>query len=562
MDNQKESCVIVPRVSTKDQEETGYSLGAQKKLLIEYGIRCNFKIAKIFSISETASKHYQRKIFNEMLKYLKDHNIQHLLVEKVDRLTRNMKDAVIINDWLEADKDRKVHFVKQSLILHRDAKSDEKFRWDIEMVLAKKYTSNLSEEVKKGQMEKIAQGWLPTKPADGYKTIGDKGHKIHVIDDNKAPLVKKIFNLYSTGTISIERLADKMYTLGLRKRSGLKMRTGEVHRLLQKKFYYGVIEWKGKIYPGKHEPLINKELFDKVQQVRIREEAPKYSNLKKDMLYRGIFKCASCGGVITWELHDKRKNVYTYGHCNHYRKCQKRTYIKEPEVSRQITTLFSKLEVKNQRLAEWIKKSLKENHQEEIVYRTNTRNELNNRLNTLDHRLSNLYDDKMDEKISVGFYDKKFEQYSQEKKDLMENLQKLSNETLRYYEVGINIYELSQNAEKLYQEADKEKKRRLLKLVFDELKLDETKVIYKYSRPFEILSQVIAKTNRSKMVKNEKISFMILEHPDFRLDLTKNRAINPVPHIKLRVIDEMRTYFIYVNYNFSVPKVNENSFIC
>ncbi|MFA5360050.1 MAG: recombinase family protein, partial [Patescibacteria group bacterium] len=288
MDNQKETCVILARVSTKEQEETGYSLEAQEKLLIEYGNRCNFHVAKIFSISETASKHHQRKIFHEMLKYLKDNNIQHLLVEKVDRLTRNLKDAVIINDWLEQNKDRKLHFVKQNLVIHKDSKSDERFRWDIEIVLAKKYTANLSEEVKKGQMEKIAQGQLPTKSPDGYKTIGDKGHKIHVIDDNTAPLVRKMFEFYATGTISLERLADKMYDLGLRKRSGLKMELGKVHQSLQDPFYYGMLKWNKKIYPGKQEPLITKELYDKVQEVRTRKEAPTYQT-HADMLFRKIF---------------------------------------------------------------------------------------------------------------------------------------------------------------------------------------------------------------------------------------------------------------------------------
>lgn len=540
MENKKETSVILARVSTKEQEETGYSLEAQEKLLTGYAERNDFNIARVFLISESASGRYQRKIFYEMLKYLKDKHIQHLLVEKVDRLTRNLKDAVIINNWIEENEDRKLHFVKQNLIIHKYAKSDEKFRWDIEIVLAKKYTTNLSEEVKKGQKEKIAQGWLPTKPPLGYKTIGEKGHKIHVIDDDKAPLIKKMFNLYATGTISLSRLADKMYDLGLRKSSGKKVGMGEIHILLQNPFYFGMICWNDEIYPGKQEPLINKEIFDKVQDIRIRKEAPKYSSLKKNLLYRGIFKCETCKGVITWEKQIRLKKFHIYGHCNHYQKCKKRTYVKEDDISQQINGLFTNLEVKNQRLADWIQKSLKENHKEEIEYRTNSRNELNNRLKNIDQHISMLYDDRLDKRIATDFYDNKFEQYKQEKKNIMEGLEKLSNEALRYYEVGVNIYELSQNAQKLYEQADIDKKRRLLKLVFDELLLDESKVIHKYSKPFEILSQATSITNRSKMAKNEKIDFQILEHSDFRLDLKKNRDLNPVHLAKLPGSDSNR----------------------
>jgi len=129
-----------------------------------------------------------------MITYLNKNKIPNLLCEKVDRLSRNLKEAVIANDWVEEDLERQIHFVKQNLVVHKNAKSDEKFRWDIEIILAKKYISNLSEEVKKGQKEKLAQGWLPTKPPLGYNTTGDKGHKIHILDQEKAPFIRKMLN--------------------------------------------------------------------------------------------------------------------------------------------------------------------------------------------------------------------------------------------------------------------------------------------------------------------------------------------------------------------------------
>ncbi|MEK6839785.1 MAG: recombinase family protein, partial [Nanoarchaeota archaeon] len=132
---------------------------------------------------------------------LRRNKVNHLLCEKVDRLTRNFKEAVEVNDWAGEDDLRCIHFAKQNLIIHKNAKSDEKFRWDIEIVLAKKYISNLSEEVKKGQVEKLAQGWLPTKPPLGYKTIGEKGHKIHVIDGEIALFIRKMFEWYATGQL-------------------------------------------------------------------------------------------------------------------------------------------------------------------------------------------------------------------------------------------------------------------------------------------------------------------------------------------------------------------------
>ena len=94
--------VILARVSSKEQDETGYSLPSQEKLLNEYGQSKNLLPAKNFSISESASGQKQRATFNEMMAYVTKHDIKNIICEKVDRLTRNFRDAVAINDWIEA----------------------------------------------------------------------------------------------------------------------------------------------------------------------------------------------------------------------------------------------------------------------------------------------------------------------------------------------------------------------------------------------------------------------------------------------------------------------------
>jgi hypothetical protein len=62
-------------------------------------------------------------------------------------------------------------------------------------------------------MEKINQGWLPRVPPLGYKLVGSEGHKIPVIDEGKAPLIKRMFELYATGNYSLEKLVEVMRKL-------------------------------------------------------------------------------------------------------------------------------------------------------------------------------------------------------------------------------------------------------------------------------------------------------------------------------------------------------------
>ena len=101
MSNNK--AVMLARVSTKEQEEDGYSLPAQEKLMKDYASREKIRINKTFNIAESASKIKQRYIFREMMKYVGDNDIKILIVEKVDRLTRSFQDMVMIDDWLEED---------------------------------------------------------------------------------------------------------------------------------------------------------------------------------------------------------------------------------------------------------------------------------------------------------------------------------------------------------------------------------------------------------------------------------------------------------------------------
>jgi|SRR3990167_4176959 len=96
-----ELAVLWARVSTKEQSEEGYSLDAQVKMLREYASKDNIRILKEFIIPESASGKQERKKFQEMLQYLRENpKIQHILFEKVDRATRNFKDSVKLNDWL------------------------------------------------------------------------------------------------------------------------------------------------------------------------------------------------------------------------------------------------------------------------------------------------------------------------------------------------------------------------------------------------------------------------------------------------------------------------------
>ncbi|MCK4372983.1 MAG: recombinase family protein, partial [candidate division Zixibacteria bacterium] len=130
--------VTYARVSTKDQEREGYSIPAQLELLRTYAHRRKIEVVCEFLESDSAGK-AGRKQFGEMVALLQeDRSITAILVEKTDRLYRNYKDRVLIDD-LEVE----IHFVKDGRIIGKDSRPSDKFAHDIETAQARFYLNNL-----------------------------------------------------------------------------------------------------------------------------------------------------------------------------------------------------------------------------------------------------------------------------------------------------------------------------------------------------------------------------------------------------------------------------------
>jgi DNA invertase Pin-like site-specific DNA recombinase len=247
------SAVLYTRVSSREQEQEGFSLDAQSKLLQEYAARNGLRVERAFEDVETA-KISGRKQFSEMVAYFKrNRNCRVLVVEKTDRLYRNYRDAVTLEDL-----DIEIHFVKESQILSKDSKSQVKLMNDIRIAIARNYSENLKEEVKKGMNEKAAQGTYPARAPFGYRNVS---RRIELHPGN-APVVLFMFERYATGSESVATLRETV-----RQTYGKKFARSYVHTILTNRFYLGIFEWDSKTYMGTHPPLVSNRLFEDVQAV-------------------------------------------------------------------------------------------------------------------------------------------------------------------------------------------------------------------------------------------------------------------------------------------------------
>jgi DNA invertase Pin-like site-specific DNA recombinase len=477
--------IVFSRVSTKEQAEEGYSLQAQAKLLQEYADKKQMEVVQRYIIPESARGQQERKLFNAMLRDLRTSNAKILLCEKVDRITRNFKDAVLLNEWLEEDDERQIHFVKQNLVIHQHSKSNEKFQWDIHLVLARQYSNNLSEEAIKGLDEKAAQGWYPGSQKRGYKTIGETGRKQWVLDDVESPFIRRMFQLYDTGEHTLLSLSQQLYSEGWKAADGKPLGKTTLHGLLTDCFYCGEFKWNKKHFPvAKHEPLISKAVFYRTQEKLTRKVNGKYR--KTDMLFRD-FTCGECGRSIVGEV----QKGYHYYHCTRFNTdCTQRKYIRQERYEEQILAILASLRCPNKRMADWVRKALKASHTQEKEHHGAILENLREQETKLYKRLDDLYEDKADEKITSEFYDRKFHQYQKQLSDVQERQKTLKQDKFSYLELGSAIFELAQTSQEIYQtRCSNAERRELLNLLFSNVKVKDGKLLPDYKNGIHLVAE-------------------------------------------------------------------------
>ena len=473
--------VAYARVSSKKQEDTGFSIPAQIELFKQYEEKAGIKIVKIFVENKTGGK-VGRKVYNEMLAYIKQKNIKDVLVEKTDRIYRNFKDYVVLDD-LTQNFDLTIHLVKERVILSKNSTSHEKLVHGFKVLLAKNYLDNLREEVMKGREEKIREGGYPHKAPVGYYNDTNKETKKKEIyvDPEKSVFIKKLFELYASGAYSVEELRTKLFNEGFNHK-GRPYSKPRLLFVLKDVFYIGKMKIKGVVYDGKHTPIIDIETFNRVQRMFNQSKARSHD---VEFAYTGLITCGYCGCQLTAEL---KKGKYIYYHCTGKRggNC-KSDLIREEKLDEVFLELIDKLPDPDDGLFEEIKKAVKEIRQMKSEYEGTSMEEIQKQISRLQTRIDNLYTDKLDGNITQEFWLEKHNQWHAEKDRLIEKLKVISN-TSRNFDEGSNLLEnFCKYARREFLNASGKKKRAILKMLGSNFSYKDKKVSVELTSVFNYL---------------------------------------------------------------------------
>jgi len=463
------SAVIYARVSSKDQEREGYSIPAQLRLLREYAHRNDFQIVEEFIDVETAKAAGRRK-FGEMVRFLKQNlSCRTVIVEKTDRLYRNFRDCVTLED-LEVE----IHLPKEGQVISKNAKSQAKLVHGIQVVIARNHIENLREEVRKGMREKAEQGIYPSRPPLGYRN-NKVEHTIEVNPD-KVALAQRMFELYGTGNHSLSSLRKE-----LKLEFGQSLAKGYLERLLKNPFYIGLFVWEGKIYKGTHTPLISADLFEHVQAVFRGYNKPKYG--KHDFAFRGLLRCAYDNCLVTAEL---KKNRYIYYRCTGSRGKCSLPYFREEELGDRLGQILKDIYIPDTILAQLERSLLSDKGQHE-ARRKQQRERLQQRLELVRRRLEQAYMDKLDGKITEEFWAKRSAEWQQEEDQILLAMQELAESNPDRILDGVRILELANKAYFLYLKQPPAEKAKLLRIVLSNCTVDAANLYPTYRKPFDLI---------------------------------------------------------------------------
>jgi DNA invertase Pin-like site-specific DNA recombinase len=392
------------RVSTKRQG-AGASLSQQKTAITEYAAKRHLAIIEWFVEQETAAKQ-GRTQFTKMMAGLEADRAQGVIIHKIDRSARNLRDWVQLGELFDRGVD--VQFAHEGLDLTTRA---GRLTGDLLAVIAADFIRNNREEVLKGFYGRLNQGLYPLRAPLGYLDCG-KG-KPKTIDPTKGPLVRQMFELYASGRYSLWTLRAEMKRRGLRNHAGKVLSVNSTTRALHNSFHIGIIkiERRGETFQGVHRPLVPKRTFDRVQLI-LAGRCPKRVN-KHDFTFRRRITCTTCGRHLYGEL----QKGHTYYRC-HGRNCGG-TSFRETTVEERVRDLLALIAFDEEEMRDLRDVGDEEKAKDETVEQTRIAN-LTRLTGLCDDRLIRLTDALLDGAIDKPTFEDRKERLLHERREVQD----------------------------------------------------------------------------------------------------------------------------------------------
>lgn len=325
MDDKKFVVGLYPRVSTEDQFRNGHSLDEQKERMLKLCDYKNYEVYKVYEDAGISAKNMNRPAFQEMIQDIKDGKINKIIVYKLDRLTRSIKDLEEICTFLE-ENDCSLESMCEDI---NTSTANGKFFIRMLTILAQLEIERTSERTKFGMVGAVKKGHFVGRPPIGY----DKVDKKLVINDIESEVIRRIFDLYIKGVAAnaITKLLNEEKVLNRKWIPTL------VDRILSNEIYIGnyvhrktVSNEESQKFIGVAPAIIEEEVFN-IAQIQKQKNLKNYKR-KQTYIFMQSIKCPKCGTIMggcSSKSHTGEKHCY-------YQCANCKTRVSEKKIEKQM----------------------------------------------------------------------------------------------------------------------------------------------------------------------------------------------------------------------------------
>ena len=469
--------IIYARKSSESEERQILSIEAQLAELQEYSAKEKLEIVASFQEAQTAKEPGRTK-FAEMLSFLQAGKAEGILSWHPDRLARNSIDGGQIVYLLDTGKIKDLKFPT----FWFENTPQGKFMLNIAFGQSKYYVDNLAENIKRGHRAKLRRGVYPGSAPLGY--LNNHRTRDIDIDLEKAPLVRKGFELYATGKYTLKQISRAFKDMGLRSHKGNVLAVSCVQGMLSKSFYYGLFVFNGETHQGTHKPIIAKKLFDECQEVMKSRGHIKTRKAEKTFPFRGLLTCGECKCAITAEV----QKGHNYYRCTKKREMCSQKYVREEVLMEQVKRFLQKVSLSSQGTEKILRELDKDEQKAKMSSREILQN-LKGEIVDIGVKLDKLLSAYLDEIVSAEEYAAQKQKLLSRKVECTEEIREIENGSVSWLEPARAFVKSLNHATKLVQSGNKSEMTTFLKQIGSNHILFDKSISFSPKIPYKLAAE-------------------------------------------------------------------------
>ncbi|WP_195466655.1 recombinase family protein [Clostridium perfringens] len=499
---------IYCRVSTEEQSENGYSIDEQERLLEEWCKKMGYVIYKCYSDRGISGKNIKdRPALKELLSDAKAGKFDMVISWKINRVSRKLEDVLKIVNLLEKNN---ITFKSYSEPFETDTPAG-RMQFQMMALIGEFERGTIAQNVKMGMIAKAKSGnWCGGRVL-GYDLVPNnspeeekKGKNKLKINEKEAEIVRFIFNEYSKGK-GYKAITNQINKLGYKTKKGNDFSVGSIRDILTNPVYIGEIRynvrqnWSEKrrrnINPnpirvkGKHEAIIDRELWDKVQLILESKKGKPSRIYDGEYPLTGILRCPKCGaGMVisrtTNTLADGSKKRIAYYCCGNWKNkgtsvCNSNTI----RVDKANEYVFKKIEelVSNEAMIKAVVKNINKERKDKVKPAKRLLGDIDKELEKLDKRKRKIFEAYEDDILTKEEFqtrknelNEKIRILEEEKKPLLNTISEEVSEEIPYE----FIKDILMNFSKILNSSvSREQQKKLLHMIISEITMNESREI-------------------------------------------------------------------------------------